>query len=232
MTPLAARLFKAAHEPVRRDLLHSQFFECTALVPLALEMRAADKNDGGYSPDAQLPAPKTFIEAVIDGNRRAFLCSEGTNDGFSIQGLVADDIDIARRIWAGGFWPGSDKFIVQESKTLPRAVQAAVMLDLQLVEKMLLLLGQPGLVDRDRQSTDKRIVRAARDAGYGEVPQWHVCRVRPGQHGVWDESETSLSRERQLHYVRKHFKPSVNKWIEGYWRGNADLGVSLKWYKA
>ncbi len=58
MTPLAAKLFRTGDEDTQRRLAAAQFFECTALTPLALEMRKADEAESGFSISAQLPAPK------------------------------------------------------------------------------------------------------------------------------------------------------------------------------
>lgn len=101
-----------------------------------------------------------------------------------------------------------------------------------LLEKMLCMINQPGLIDRHAEPTDKRVLREAakHEQTKGAPAMWARCNIRPGQHG--EALDVGDGAERKLHYVRKYFKPSIGKWVDGYWRGNADLGVHLKWYKA
>lgn len=231
MTPLASHMFMAADDPVRKDLLESQFFECSPLLPLALEMREADLDMKGFSPDIQLPAPRTFIELSMDGRRRAFLCAPHTDGSISAQSLVSDKDEIARRIWRGRFWPGSQRFALSDGAQMSHELRAGIILDLLLIEKMLLLLYQPGLVERLLEDADKGVIQVAHSMGWRRPILWHVCQLKPGRHGIWSHSETEYSRERPLHYVRRHFNRSIGKNVEGYWRGNADLPVAFERYK-
>src|SRR5690606_27023504 len=83
-----------------------------------------------------------------------------------------------------------------------------------LIEKMLCMINQPGLVDHRSKKTDKRVVRTASERRIEAPAKWHECRIRPGVHGN-SPSSTEETREHQLHYVRKHFKPSLDRWVDG-----------------
>lgn len=233
MTPLAARLFRTGDEDTQRRLAAAQFFECTALTPLALEMRKADDPESGFSSSAQLPAPKTLIEIMLKGKRVAFFCQEHPDQGHvavhAISGSANDGINVA---WRATFTPGSNECSIDEAYSTSKEKEDAAVVGLIFVEKFLCIINQPGLIERRARDTDKRILREATSRDYELAsPKWHECHIRPGVHG--SESEGGGNhREHQLHYVRKHRKPSLgpDRWIDGYWRGNADLGIHFKDY--
>lgn len=234
MTPLAARLFRHGDEGTQRVLAGSQFLECSALTSMALEMRWADGLETGFSTNARLPAQDTFIEALIRGKRVGFLCHERAPDGrVSVASLVEQNNGSIAVAWQAAFVPGSDEvtFLGGETPTGDRA--DSIVVGLFLVEKFLCIINQAGLVEQRPRDTDKRVVRAAAAGGF-ETPRakWHECHIRPGVHGGGATGVRDEHREHQLHYVRKHPKPSLgpDRWIDGYWRGNAELGIHLKTY--
>lgn len=236
MTPLAARLFRIVQGPLaeqtQRELAGSQFFECTQLANMAIDMRWADGLASGYSEMAQLPAPRTVLEAVLDGRRMMFCCSL-QSDGYVAINCITE-IGMAHTIlWQAAFLPGSTKYRIVSEAELSDRESRAIIIGTFLVEKFLCIINQPGLVERQPRDTDKRVRRTATASKIGDVaPTWHECRIRPGSHVGSSDAESGEGREHQLHYVRKYFKPSIQKWVEGYWRGNADLGIHLKWYSA
>lgn len=234
MTPLAARLFRQGDEGNQRVLAGSQFLECSALTPMAFEMRWADGLDTGFSSNARLPAPQTFIEALIRGKRVGFLCQERPTDGrVSVASIAEQDNGVMAVAWTAAFVPGSDEVTFLGSETPAGDRADSIVVGLFLVEKFLCIINQSGLVELRSRDTDKRVVRAAAARGV-ETPKakWHECHIRPGVHGVGTAGARFEHREHQLHYVRKHLKPSLgpDRWIDGYWRGNADLGIYLKTY--
>jgi len=233
MTPLAARLFKMGDEQTQRELAASQFLECSALTSMALEMRRADPPGSGFGANARLPAPRTFIETAIRERRIAFACQERAGDGRVTVNAIAEQNGRIAVAWQAAFQPGSDQVTFGE-ETLPSDEKfASIYAGLLLVEKFLCLINQPGLIDQRIRDTDKRVLRlaAARGVGAPEA-KWHQCHIRPGVHGAAPAGASATHREHQLHYVRKHLKPSLgpDRWIEGHWRGNADLGIYLKSY--
>lgn len=229
MTPLAAKLFRMGDEEVQRALAPSQFFECTALVPMAIEMRIADGFKSPYSDMAQLPAPFTVIEAIMHGRRTMFTCREQEDGYIGTVCIIERDDDQIIQSWDGAFKPGTRSYRITGTD-LSKKLEEAIVIGLFLVEKMLCIINQPGLVETRGRDTDKRVLRKAKVAALAAAPRWHQCRIRPGQHGDKSDGSPGTAREHQLHYVRKHFKPSLERWIDGYWRGNADLGLYLKHY--
>jgi hypothetical protein len=233
VTPLAAKLFRSAGEDVQRQLAASQFFECTALTSMTFEMRRSDPPESGFSENARLPARRTFLEAMIQGKRVAFACQEHDDQSgrISVNSMAEQSNGNISVAWQAAFQPGTDDFIFAKGETPER--QDSIFVGLVLVEKYLCIINQPGLVERRERDTDKRVLKEAVKANI-EAPaaKWHECRIRPGVHGV-SSDRGAEHRERQLHYVRKHLKPSLgpDRWIDGYWRGNADLGIHLKWYQ-
>jgi hypothetical protein len=135
--------------------------------------------------------------------------------------------------WQAAFVPGSDEITFGE-ETLPSDDKLiGIHAGLVLVEKFLCIINQPGLIDQRARDTDKRVMRLATERGIEAPPsKWHQCHIRPGVHGTSVTGTTPEHREHQLHYVRKHLKPSLgpDRWIDGYWRGNADPGIHLKSY--
>ena len=135
--------------------------------------------------------------------------------------------------WQAAFLPGSDDVTFSEATVPSEEKMAGIYAGLLLVEKFLCMINQPGLVDQRARDTDKRVIRLAAQRGV-EAPEskWHQCHIRPGVHGSSPKGSNPEHRERQLHYVRKHLKPSLgpDRWIEGHWRGNVDLGIHLKSY--
>jgi len=233
MTPLAAKLFRTGDEDTQRRLAAAQFFDCTALTPLALEMRTADDAESGFSSNAQLPAPKTVIEIMLRGKRMAFFCQKPPEQAHVAVHAISDEGDRGIHIvWRATFTPGSNEISVDEAYTASKDRENAAVVGLIFIEKFLCIINQPGLVERRPRDTDKRILREAKVRDYqSPTPTWHECHIRPGIHGSLNESGDG-HREHQLHYVRKHRKPSLgpDRWIDGYWRGNADLGIHFKRY--
>jgi len=205
MTPLAARLFRAGDESTQRDLAASQFFECTKLTPMALEMRLSDEIESGFSGTARLPARKTIIEAMIRGTRIAFACREREEDGrISVNAITEQADGRIHFAWQAAFTPGTDQITFGGEELPPAGKQDAIFVGLVLVEKFLCIINQPGLIDRKARVTDKRVMREA-GARKIEAPpaQWYECHIRPGVHGSGGNSDGE-HREQQLHYVRKH----------------------------
>lgn len=246
MTPAAARLFRTTEEPALRAILAaSQFFETSALYTMAGEMVAADVDAGAlvYSEMAQLPAPSAVIEFVMGSGRVMMLCRQ---EGEKIQyraflympdavifafecGFLMGSTENLPARWNGemlDYWAKAADFAKDDFGS-----RQATGLN-GLLEKMLCMINQPGLVEKHSRPTDKRVLREASKYPHTRNAQrtWARCDIRPGQHG--EASSAGDGAERKLHYVRKYFKPSIGKWIDGYWRGNADIGVHLKWYKA
>ncbi len=236
MTPLAAKLFRIGSDQTQRELAASQFLECSALAAMALEMRRADPPGSGFSPNAFLPAPRTFIELAVRGRRVAFACQESEIDGRNsvVVNSMGEQKDGRITVaWQAAFTPGLDKLMIGDG-TLPNAHKhEAIYAGLFLVEKLLCIINQPGLADLRTRDTDKRVMRLAVQRSV-EAPRakWHECFIQPGVHGTIGTSAKPKLREHQLHYVRKHLKPSLgpDRWIDGHWRGNADLGIYLKTY--
>ena len=234
VTPLAARIFRLGDEATQRALAGSQFLECTALTSMALEMRRADTLATGFSANARLPAPHTFIEALMKGRRVGFGCHERETDGrVSVNCITQHQDGRIASAWRAAFVPGSDQITFDGDTIPPEAKVDSIVVGLFLVEKFLCIVNQAGLVELRPRDTDKRVVRLAA-ARRMETPQpkWHECHIKPGVHGVGAAAARAEHREHQLHYVRKHLKPSLgpDRWIDGYWRGNADLGIHLKTY--
>lgn len=236
MTPLAARIFRNGDEAAQRALAQSQYLECSALTSMALEMRGADPEGSGFSANARLPAPQTFIEVLIRGKRIAFACREPEADGRVFVNSIAEQDDGRVAVaWQAAFLPGSDQVTFGDDKMPSDERFGQIYAGLILVEKFLCIINQPGLADLRARDTDKRVVQLASQRKI-EPPRlkWHECHIRPGIHGAISAGAKSEHREHQLHYVRKHLKPSLgpDRWIDGYWRGNADLGIHLKSYIA
>lgn len=236
-----------------RDLLpRCQFFECSALATLAAHMVNEDLlaiegagRPGVFSENAQLPAPLCAIEylgrAPVDaGVRYLFLC-EYESPGvvrwvrclgaFGYLRIVNSNTFTLGESTTGGGWVVP---MPHEDPSMPEwdAEQRAVALcNGVMLEKLLMLINTPNLVERVRRPTDKRIVREASRAGgpIGDFMHWSECKIRGGVHRRAGSSDEGVA-ERPLHYVRKYYKPSSAKWVDGYWRGNADIGVHLKVY--
>lgn len=243
MTPLAARLFRTGNTDLRRFLAQSQFIEATALTEMADEMMLADVAAGCnvYSEFAKLPAPKTAIEFLSRGVRIALLCQQIGDD---IQYLGMLDGPTAIHSFKSGFRLNTNEnFHVEWMVPVDEVVHQSPEMDAKdqrlltakgmnfILEKMLCIINQPGLVERTARPTDKRVIREARRIGETVPERWHQCRIRPGTHNSGgSKTGTSADPVMPLHYVRTHFKPSIGKWVEGFWRGDITLGLHLKWY--
>jgi hypothetical protein len=135
--------------------------------------------------------------------------------------------------WQAAFLPGSDEITFGDDSIPSENKLEGIFVGLVLVEKFLCIINQSGLTDLRARDNDKRVMRLAAEHGI-EAPQlkWHQCHIRPGVHGAGATGTKPEHREHQLHYVRKHLKTSLgpDRWIDGYWRGNADLGIHLKSY--
>ncbi len=245
MTPMAARLFRTGGEVVKSALAVSQFLEVTALNHMAAEMVDADIAAGCtvFSEFAQLPAPVTTIEYVMQGTRIMLLCDEHA-DAVRYVAFYEED-GVPRPKLMGGFRPGTSDHLPGEwlepayaagpnpptimSATDPRMV---VMTSItSALEKYLCIINQPGLIEHRERTTDKRVLKEAKKIGKRAPVTWHECRIRVGCHsGTATATSPADEPVMPLHYVRKYFKPSVQKWVDGYWRGDIALGLHLKWY--
>ena len=196
-------------------------------------MRKADDAESGFSSSAQLPAPKTLIEIMLKGKRVAFFCQENPEEGHIAVHAISDEGERGiHNPWRATFTPGSHDISIEATSSSSKASEDAAVVGLIFIEKFLCIINQPGLVERRTRDTDKRILRESKARDYDPAPpKWHECHIRPGVHGPESESGGN-NREHQLHYVRKHRKPSLgpDRWIDGYWRGNADLGIHFKNY--
>jgi hypothetical protein len=252
---MAARLYRTvpADERVKEFLRQSQFLEVTALVTMAEEMGTADleARQDAYSDMAQLPAPHCVLEFVKDGVRIALLCNQ-TQTGGNIEYLcVVPGKTEPAPIFRGGFTPGTPGTLGGEwidydgSERGHRSAYTGAHADILeasderfslimrmniSLEKFLCIINQPGLVDRRERDADKRVVREALKSGQSVPDKWHVCVIRPGQHTKAGETKNPGEPVMPLHYVRKYFKPSLGKWVDGFWRGDIALGLHLKWY--
>jgi len=243
MTPFAARLYKTAPVELRRLLAQSQFFEVSAIVEMADEMIKADVAAGCdfYSEFAVLPAKKTVVEFLSCGARIALLCEQF---GDEIQYIGVLDGPAAVHQFKSGFrLKTNENLFVEWLVSADEAVRLSSELDPKderlltakgmnfILEKMLCIINQPRLVERAERPTDKRILREARHSDDPAPAIWHQCRIRPGaHHGPVTKAASAGDPVMPLHYVRTHFKPSLGKWIEGFWRGDIALGLHLKWY--
>jgi len=244
MTPAAAFTFQHTDSDEVRSLLASaQFFECSALTTMAREMVLADVRAGchEFSLMAQLPAPVTVIEFMKDGARVMVIAKQRENhirwslfvrDHGGVYWVTTAGFHLGSTLNDASYWDqeylmeacarsGRDQ--LEYSSTNTKATNGEL-------EKILCIINQPGLVDQRERPAHKKVMRLGDKLHLTpKIAQtWRECRIRPGEHGK--PAEVSAGAPRQLHYVRKHWKPSVGKWIDGYWRGNADLGVHLKWY--
>lgn len=114
---MAARIFKAGDDMTQRALAASQFLECSALTSMALEMRRSDPSDSYFSEKARLPAPRTFIEALIRGKRIAFACQERDGDDrVFVNSLAEQEGGAVSVAWQAAFLPGSDQITFGSDK--------------------------------------------------------------------------------------------------------------------
>jgi hypothetical protein len=232
VTPIAARLFRG-DEQNQSELGKYQFFECSALPLMAMKMVLDDPPESGFSPNARLPAPFTFLEFMIGGDRHAFACEEAPGNGLVTVKNVREYEGRMVIGWQAGFTPGSSTVKYQDEESMSPTKSGALHAGLLLVEKLLCLINQTGLIERRPRDTDKRVIRLAAKRGVAAPDsRWHQCHLRPGVHGLTGSTDGAAHARRPLHYVRKHLKPSLgaDRWIEGFWRGNADLGVYHKTY--
>ncbi|CAN7508571.1 hypothetical protein [Mesorhizobium sp. LjRoot246] len=249
MTPLAARLYRRGDSTIRSILGMCQFVEISAILDMAQEMGRADVDAGCdiYSELAQLPAPLTAVEYCFEGTRSTLLCEQHGNEiHYSAFYEIEGSENPADFRFTTGFVLGTPmntpitwaNFEGEPGYETPNARmpegdlrQRTARSTSLLLEKALCILNQPGLVERLPRPTDKRVIReSAKDRLSAPPTQWFQCKIRHGLHGTAGDQPGADTSPRPLHYVRKHFKPSVQKWIEGYWRGDIELGVHLKWY--
>lgn len=244
MTPMASKIFR--HEktitPMRTLLADAQFFECSNLYQMAGEMISADLAAGclSYSDFAQLPAPICVFEWVMGGGRAMALT---VPQGSMLEYFFFSEAYPGVCAFTSGFEPGTitnaapqwDNRVLRDwsrTSSLPMMEFGSVQASgtNALVEKFLCMINQPGLIDRRPRDTDSRVVRESRRTGRQASLVWHECRIRPGHHSGQSSTGLSDNPVMPLHYVRKYFKPSVKKWVDGYWRGDIALGLHLKWY--
>lgn len=233
MPPLASRYLRralAANDMAAfGDLLAHQFIDASEIWDLALHAVGANRSvealDGAplppFSDMAVLPSRKVWIEY----SNHAFACVE-RDDGYSVRHVSDQRISPIAIVTRG-----RADLIVQRGEWRDHEVQFAC----EVTEQILCMINQPGLVSLIRQPMDKRIERAARLNGNGSFALWARCHIQPGRHGRerdGDESQFMMP----LHYVRKHHKPKASAkagkpiWVDGFWRGNKNVGVMLKTY--
>lgn len=239
MTPLAAQMFRHGSENDRRMLAGCQFFECTKIMDMAQEMGKADVEAGCdvYSEMAQLPAPMSAFEYVVPGGERVLLVAEQHEEEIRLWYFLNIQPGSPKCRFATGFVIGSNANTeiqwfnypgepARNSMSQPE-IAAARAINL-LLEKSLCIINQPGLVQRVERPADKRVIKLAKEVDRkADVSRFYECRIVQGRHGG---EATGEGQEMPLHYVRKHWRPSASKWVDGYWRGNAALGLHLKWY--
>jgi len=234
MPPLASRYLRRAvasnDMDAFGDLIAHQFIDATEIWDMANHAACANRSVEGlsgrdsppFSEMAVLPARKVWIE--IQG-KAAFACVE-RDGGFSVRIIKPSRISpmiIVKR--------GETDIAVQHGDW--REGEAAIAAE--LVEAILCIINQPGLTVTDSKPMDRRVERAARITGNGSFALWVRCSIRPGKQGR-NQQDAASAFAMPLHYVRKHFKPKASAkaeraiWIDGYWRGDKDMGVLLKTY--
>lgn len=235
MTPMAAQLFRHG-EPIWRTLLpHTQFFECTAIAELALEMAAAE-GEAPFSEFAVLPATSTVLELHHPDAGRVMMLALQEGDIVHTSCFIQDARGAPALYFRSGFKPGTFETLPTgwrksdagtalgpQQESLARGLNA-------VVEKLLCILNQPGLIEHKMRPTDKRVLRELDRTAAKDRSHWHECRIRAGAHRHTDESSEAAEPVMPLHYVRKYLRRSAKRWVDGYWRGDIALGTHLKWY--
>lgn len=226
MTPLAARAYRDTTDQAYKDwLCQFQWFDCENILQMAFNAAEANRQIGCMSiaEELQLPAPSTWLEFKQQGYTIGCICEERGN---SIHVGIIGNIDGEYKTLTNFHMVRGTDVIKTNHDGMRSIIYSA------LVENLLLIIMQPNLVERIKRNTDKRIVRDIRSRNGGQIGDflhWSKCIIRSGVHKRVGDCDNS-GVEKPLHYVRKFFKPSIGKWIDGYWRGNADIGIHLKWY--
>lgn len=252
MTPLAARFYRVSAQADKDWLCQHQFFECTALADMASHMIMVDSAymvmhqatelgkewslpfpfNETYFPPAQL----AWIEWLGNKDVRLGLSVATTESGFTIevvQTTKVGPLQMANIVYDRA----TDKFklisihdaIKQQSEGHSLFIQFGVYTNLAF--HFCHLMNQPRLIDRVKRPTDKRILRdRPAPERIGSLVTWMECKIHPGTHYTPKDHGDGRLAERPLHYVRRFYKPTKGIWIDGYWRGNADIGVVLKTY--
>lgn len=225
MTPLAAQIYRRATDQETKDLLcQFQWFDCQALVPLALH--ASESNFSiratEFPKNLKLPAPLTWLEFVIEGFRTAAVLEERkNNECIKLSFYSGPDFKPYQEI---------DWFILN-GKGIRSVVADNAELFSMFVEELLQIIMQPNLVTQVKHQGDKRIIREVktRNGSIGKLLHWSQCKLRGGTIRQIHHSDQA-GPEKPLHYVRKYYRPSRDEWIDGHWKGNPDIGIHLKWY--
>lgn len=256
MTPLAQQLAKQLILPIRERetfwvehsaalraaLEDTHFFEVTAAIPLYDELGVAfnrmdTESRVGFSNEYSfLPAPKTWIEFRMDGERSALLLEQNEKKTIATVSMFAEDFlepagqifltsddkdDESAIILPSGRPPARSWIIpkvedefdlspagIQERIAIVAAHREAVM----FAHGMLILINSPRIIGRRQnmphRALEKQLTRAL---GAGKFPLhgWTEIKLeinKPPEIDDGESHEAHLTGRRALHFCRKHIR--------------------------
>lgn len=247
MTPLAARYFRdniSKSKVIARAMPDTLYFECSQLVSLCLEMRPSEKvSESGLTEWRVPPHASTWIE-FIHKNRRAAGWTVIDRGGLFNRILCflqfGDDVHFIGEMALGLYSPDNGKRVTElyrglseirvsdhPDPTSQRNIRFWCHGIAEMSTLMIQMINQPRFLEYTHRDPDKRISRLLEPGMVLE--RWRECRIRPGSHGISSRGEGE-NAHMPLHYVRRHYRPRLKIWVEGYWRGDIKYGIVRKTY--
>ena len=195
-------------------LRESQVFDCRQLMGATSDMILAhQRNEIDLTERARLPATNLYLELMIGDSSHGFLIDgANTEGGFetTLYTLTAGGSALAGRML-------EDYVDFQHDLSEKTAYYIIARLS-----ALLWLINSPKSVKCVNQNPKITHKRAARSAGW-PIGAWRECRVVVDGETI-NTASHDLHGKMPYHYVRGHFKQSIDKWIEGYFRGNKEHG--------
>lgn len=236
MTPLAHQLARYLTVPIKRrpevwrgpelGLLLNDIhcFEVTDVLDLAGEIcRTAVGRVGSVLGDRLfLPAPRTWLEAIVDGARYAYLLEKWDEESVCVIPVSADGIGETFHIELSAAW----------SERVPPMAE--------VIRGLLYIINSPKIFGRRQHMPHVGLEKKLRDAkptiGSYPLHAWQeiLLEARPtyfDDSGV--EHEAHLTGRKCLHFCRAHLRVRNGRLetVSSHWRGDPALGIKRTRYK-
>lgn len=240
MTPLAHRITKELTLPVKDRTFNDQCgllermddvhcFEVTEIIELTSALtQSAIARDEWFDSTAFLPAPRTWIEWIEDGERIGVHLE---SRGEYIFGRAASSTEFATGV--GAFMiAGGNKVKTNWAAGRPDSCRAVL--------AMLAIINSPRLIGRKQhmlhKGLERRLANAKGLVGKFPLHAWTELKLSVSDIGKQADGtnyEAHYTGEKCLHFCRSHLRIRNGKLerVTAHWRGNPALGIKRTRYK-
>lgn len=241
MTPLAHRIVKELTLPLAKRTFNDQCgllgrmddihcFDATEVIEIAKDFSDAMARHGDWlSQTAFLPAPRTWIEFIEDGQRMGILLTCRDDYAFAKCAFVDRSMDTGIVLCLGSEASHNDYEHRNEYRHLYRVILA-----------ILAIINSPRVIGRQQhmphRGLERRLAKAKGLVGKFPLHAWTELKLSVsdiGKRADGTTHEAHYTGEKCLHFCRAHLRVKNGRLerVSAHWRGNPALGIKRSRYR-